>query len=237
MTRAGVIRFPLVVLPPALWVRAAFAVAAAFGAWTLALDPGGGQLDSALGSILLLQMFAVSNGFAAASARGHFDPILVSGRSRVAIGAGAATAAALPGALAWVAILLLAGALGEPLSEIAAPHRQAAFLVISGVGWAAGIRLPRLAAGALWSVVLIGLLMSRTFLTRQLVTLEQVPSSLYDILVAASACVLCPFLLLSNSPGVTDLRVVLLALAMTAVFVTLAILHVARCDYALTELE
>lgn len=237
MISVGVIRFPLVVLPPAFWVSAAFAVATAFGAWTLVLDPGGGQLDSALGSILLLQMFAVSNGFSAAAARGHFDPILVSGRSRVAIGAGAAVAAAVPGALAWIVLLLLAGALGEPLSEVAAPHRQAAFLVISGVSWAAGIRLPRLAAGALWSVVLVGLLMSRTFFAQQIVTLEQVPSTVYEIVVAAAACVLCPFLFLSNFPGAADLRVVFLALVMTAVFVTLAIRYVVRCDYALTELE
>lgn len=237
MTSAGVIRFPLIVLPPAFWVRAAFAVATAFGAWTLLLDPGGGQLDSALGSILLLQMFAVSNGFSSAAARGHFDPILVSGRSRIAIGAGAAVAAAFPGALAWVTILVLASALGAPLPEAAAPHRQAAFLVVSGVGWAAGIRLPRLAAGALWSIALIGLLMSRTFFARQLVTLEQVPSSLYDILVSAAACVLCPFFFLGSFPGAADLRVVVLALIITAVFVSAAILYVAHADYALTELE
>jgi hypothetical protein len=237
MIRAGVIRFPLVVLPPALWVRVAFGVAAAFGAWTLILDPGGGQLDSALGSILLLQMFAVSNGFTAAAARGHFDPILVSGRSRLAIGAGAAVGAALPGALAWMAILLLASALGEPLSEVVAPHRQTALLVISGVSWAAGVRLPRLAAGALWSVVLVGLLMSRTFFAQQLVTLEQVPANVYEIVVAAAACVLCPFLFLGSFPGAADLRVVFLALAIAVVFVMRAILYLARRDYALTELE
>lgn len=237
MIRASTIRFPLVVLPPALWVRAGFLVVVAVGAWTLTLDPSTGQMDSALGSVLLLQMFAVSNGFASAAARGHFDPMLVSGRSRVAVAAGAGLAAALPGAAAWAATVVLALVLGVPLWAAAAPHRQAAFLIVSGIAWAAGIALPRLAAGALWSLVLIGLLLSRTLLARQLVALQQAPSSVPDVLLAAAACVVCPFLFLGDFAAATDLRVVCLALGTAAAATGMAIRHVARRDFALTELE
>lgn len=237
MVRAGVIRFSLVVLPPAFWVRAAFAAAVVLGAWTLMLDPGGGQLDSALGSILLLQMFAVSNGFAASASRGHFDPVLVSGRSRGAIAVGAGTAAAIPGAFAWLTILVLAVALGEPIEHVAAPHRQAAFLIVSGIGWAAGVALPPLAAGALWSGVLISLLLSKAFFSGALVLVQRGPSTVQELIGVASICALCPFLLLSDFAAATDLRVNFLSLGLTALAVGLAIVYVSRREYGLTELE
>lgn len=237
MLRAGVVRYPLAVLAPAVWVRAGLCGAVAFGAWTIWLDPGGGQLDSALGSILLLQMFAVSNGFASSSARGHFDQMLVSGRSRAAIAAGAAAAAALPGAGAWSCLLLVALVLGEPIATVAAPHRQAAFLVTSGIGWAAGVALPRLAAGALWSLLIIGLLLSQTLFARHLVMIQRAPSNLEDILATAVASVICPFVFLGGYAGAADPRVVATALGLTAAALALASLYLVRRDYTLTELE
>lgn len=237
MLRSGVVRFPLVVLPTAFWVRAGFIGAVTVGAWTLVLDPGGGQLNSALASILLLQMFAVSNGFAPAAARGHFDPVLVSGRSRVAVALGAGAAAALPGAAAWGTMLVLAAASGEPIASVAAPHRQAAFIVVSGVGWAAGVALPRFAAGALWCLLLVGLALSDALFDRHLVLIRQAPSSVQDILLTASACVVCPFVFLGDFAGPIDWRVIALALMFTAAAVGLACVSVVRRDYGLTERE
>jgi hypothetical protein len=237
MIRAGLVRYPLVVMPTAIWLWAGFVAAVVVGAWTLVLDPGGGQLDSALASVLLLQMFAVSNGFAGAAGRGHFDAVLVSGRPRVAIGVGVALAAATPGASAWAALLMVALAVGEPLSAVAAPHRQAAFLIVSGVGWAAGVAVPRLVAGALWFLIILGLLMSRTLFTQHLAAIQQVPASLQGFAVSVAACVICPFVLLGDFPGANDLRVVAAAMGLAIVAVAAAIAHISRRDYALTEIE
>src|SRR5688572_5427824 len=92
MTDASVVRFSYVTIPTAVWVRVGFAAAVAVGGFSMFLDPANGQLDSALATVLLLQMFAVSNGFASAAGRGHFDPILVSGRPRWLVALGAAGA-------------------------------------------------------------------------------------------------------------------------------------------------
>ena len=60
--------------------------------------------DFALGSILLIQLFAVSTGFRRYSSRGYFDPALVSGASRLSIGWAHFLASALPGICAWVVV-------------------------------------------------------------------------------------------------------------------------------------
>jgi len=72
--RASCLRFLFVVSPPATWMYAAFAASVLIGSATLWLNPA--DVDSAFGSILLLQMFSASSGFAGSAARGYFDPIL-----------------------------------------------------------------------------------------------------------------------------------------------------------------
>lgn len=237
MTDASVVRFSYVTIPTAVWVRVGFAAAVAVGGFSMFLDPANGQLDSALATVLLLQMFAVSNGFASAAGRGHFDPILVSGRPRWLVALGAAGASALPGAIAWSALLAVGAVAGEPLASLAAPHRQAAFVVVSSVGWALGVPLPRLAGGVLWSMVVAALLVSRTLFERHLQAIERIPSGMADVLTAAAACVVCPFVFLGDFAAAADRRVVLVALSVAALAVAAATRHIERRDFALQELE
>ena len=53
------------------------------GVWTIAMSPG--ELDSALGMLLFVQMFLASTGFLPRARRGHFDPLLTSTQDRRAI--------------------------------------------------------------------------------------------------------------------------------------------------------
>ena len=158
MIRTSSLRYFLVVSPCPGWMRAAFGAALLLGCATLWLNPA--ELDSALGSILVLQMFSASNGYAALAARGHYDPLLVSGRSRRTIALANLSAAALPGVVAWVGVAVMASALGR--ADLAlAPHRQVALLLASVVPWAGGLALPRMAAGAAWALALFTLASSR----------------------------------------------------------------------------
>ncbi len=136
MIRVTSARFFLVVAPCPSWMRVGFGAAVLMGGATVWFNPS--DVDSALGSILLLQMFSASSGYASSAARGHFDPILVSDRSRASVAAGSLVAAALPGAIAWMLIVGWAAALGAG-PVVLAPQRQAAFLIVSCTAWSAGL--------------------------------------------------------------------------------------------------
>jgi hypothetical protein len=232
MIRVSSVRFFLTVSPAPVWMRAAFAAAVAIGIGTLWLNPA--EVDAALGSILLLQMFSASNGYSASSARGHFDPILVSGRPRLSIAAANLLAAALPGVVAWLAIVVVALALGHS-PRAAAPHRQMALVTVSCAAWAAGLTLPRMAAGALWSVVLVALAMSRGMFADALLVAQAVPTGLGQVAAAAAACSICPFLLLGELPGATDARVLTLDGAAAIMVALVGVRHVCRREYGLVE--
>jgi hypothetical protein len=213
-------------------MRVALAAAVATGIATLWLNPA--EVDAALGSILLLQMFSASNGYSSSSARGHFDPILVSGRRRSSMAAANLLAAALPGAVAWLVIVVVALVFG-PGGRAAAPHRQIALLTVSCGAWAAGLMLPRLAAGALWSLVLVALAMSRGMLADSLLVAQTVPNGLGQVIAAAAACLVCPFLLLGDLSGATDARVLLLDAAAAIAVALVGARHLCRREYGLVE--
>ena len=69
-----------------------------------------GELDSALGMLLFVQMFMASSGFLARARRGHFDSILTSASERVSVLVSHWLASVLPGVLAW-AVVISAGIL------------------------------------------------------------------------------------------------------------------------------
>ena len=232
MIRASSARFFLVVTPAPIWMRAALAIAVAMGIATLWFNPR--EVDAGLGSVLLLQMFSVSNGFASAAARGYFDPILVSGRPRIWIAVGNLLAASLPGIAAWLVLLVVCAGLGQ-LSAAAAPHRVMAFVMVSCVAWAAGLALPRLAAGALWSLVLVALAMSRGPVADYLVAAQAVPTGLRQVVMSASASAACPFLLLGEFPGLTDARVLALDAAIALGAAMAGVRYVSQREYVLGE--
>lgn len=156
------------------------------------------ELDSGLGMILFVQMFLASSGFAARARRGHFDPVLTIASDRTLVVFSHWLVSILPGLAAW---MLLAGAgwlLGSPAAISAlAGRRVAALLIVSALAWAAGVVLPRGAAGVLWIAVLLALLVRRADLLPLILIM---PASSGTLLRQAATLVLCPFLLVGSQP-------------------------------------
>ena len=233
MVRVSTIRFFLAVMPAPAWILAGFVAVVLLGAWTIALNPR--NVDSALACVLLLQVLSASSGYGPAAARGWLDPLLVSGRSRWSIALGSAIAAALPGLAAWGAILVAAIYAGpDAIARAFAANRFAALLIVSGGAWAFGLRLPRLAGGALWMMAMIGLALTHAALPRFVEILDR-PEGVSQLLLTAAACGVWPLLLLGDDPGPRDPLVVVLSLAAAAVPIGLAVRHVVNRDYTLEE--
>lgn len=232
MIRASSVRFFLVVSPSPVWMRIAFGAAVLVGGTTLWLNPG--DVDSAFGSILLLQMFSASSGYGASAARGYYDPLLVSGRSRVGIALSSLIAAAVPGAVAWLVIATIATAMGRGHSAFAL-HRQTALVLVSAGAWAAGLALPRMAAGALWSVLLVTLALSRGVVGEYLVVVQSPPASVYQGLSSAAAFAVCPYLLLSEFAAARDAGVIGLDLLLAGALVWAGASYITRREYCLVE--
>lgn len=187
--------FSVVGLHPA----SAFIVLAAIvslGLVTVWMDAGG--LDSGLGMILFGQMFLASSGFAARARRGHFDPLLTVSSDRTLVIACHWIVSILPGVAGWVLLASAGRLLGSPEAISALTGRRAAALVlVSALAWAAGVMLPRGAAGVLWIAVLLALLVRRTEL---MPLVGPMPGSSGAVLRQAATLVLCPFLLLGSQP-------------------------------------
>jgi hypothetical protein len=234
MIHASAVRYFLTVLPPPVWIQAGFAIAAVIGVWTLILNPR--EVDSALGNILIVQMLATSSGFAAAASRGHIDPLLVAGRSRVSIALGHAVASALPGLVAFAIVLATAAWFGGVSAERAfSPQRLTAILIVSGCGWAIGLPFPRLVGGALWMGFFMGIVLSGAGLVLGIRLLEAGTSHPGTVLLMAGAAVACPLLLLGDQPGAANLWSIGLALALATAVVAVGVRYVVRRDYVLKE--
>src|SRR6516164_2277034 len=120
----------------------------AVGLWTVAMSPG--ELDSALGMVLFVQMFLASTGWLARARRGHFDPILTSDHGRIAVIVSHWFASVLPGTLAWGILSGVDWAYGgAPGVSALVGHRLLALAIVSAMAWTAGFALARGAAGAL----------------------------------------------------------------------------------------
>ncbi len=213
MIRVSAVHFFQVVSPVPRYVRVAFVGAAVLGVWMLWLNPA--EIDSALGSVLLLQMCAVSNGYHAAARRGWFDPLLVSGRRRGAIARANLLAAAWPGAAVWLVLALM-----ETTTRHAAwpaaltPQRLAALAIVTTISWSAGLHLPRMGAAVLWMAGLLTLASTRMLLP-QLAVLQARPHGPIEVGADTLAFVICPFLLLADAPAVRDPAVILCVLAVS----------------------
>jgi hypothetical protein len=210
----------------------AFAASVLLGVVTLWMNPA--DVDSAFGSVLLLQMFSASSGFSGPAGRGYFDPLLAGGPSRLRIAIGSLLASTLPGLIAWAVVVLVAVALGRAGTAVAV-HRQVALVLVSAIAWAGGLALPRMAAGGLWAVVLLTAALSRGAIGQYLAVVQSSPIGLHASLASAGAFGLCPYLLLGEFPAARN-AVVLLAdvfLALTAVGAGVA--YICRREYTLGE--
>lgn len=130
---------------------AGLALVTAAYAIQLVVAPGSGR--DAVSTLLLLQLFSASAGFAIPARRGHYDAVLTGGASRHAVVAGHFVAAVLPGAAAWA---LLGGAervMGG--TAVWSSGSVVALALVSLGGWAATAALPRLSGGVVWLVLLL----------------------------------------------------------------------------------
>src|SRR4051812_46294562 len=209
-----------------------FAGSVLLGTATLCFNPAG--VDSAFGSILVLQMFAVSEGFGIPASRGYFDPLLTGEHSRQRTAIGSLAAAALPGMVAWVLLVVIAAACGE-WRIVVDPHRHVALLIVSVLAWAGGLALPRMAAGALWGLFLVSTALFRGALAKYAMVVQSAPADALHLLQSAFAFVICPFLLLGDAPASMSPIVIGADVIFLLVVIWFAVRHVERRDYALLD--
>jgi hypothetical protein len=232
--RVSAVRFFHVVSPVPRYLRAALAAAVVLGGWMLWLNPR--EVDSALGSVLLLQMCAASNGYGAAARHGWFDPLLVTGRSRGAVAGANLLAAAWPGVAAWLLLALVETVVRHGAWPAAlALQRLAALALVTGVSWAAGLNLPRTGAAVLWIAGLLALASTRMLLPH-LAALQTPPHTLIEVVSDAIAFTACPFLLLGDTAAVRDPAVIVVVLTVSAGSTMAGIAWIVSRDVPLADL-
>jgi hypothetical protein len=123
------------------------------GVAQLVIDPGRGT-DAAV-PVCLLQMFAVSSGFSVPARRGHFDAVLTGGSSRLGVALTHWLVSVAPGVAVWLTLGVCEQALAPPgRGAVFSNGTIVAMVLISTLGWALSVPLPRLSGGVIWLVVL-----------------------------------------------------------------------------------
>lgn len=169
----------------------------AFGIWTTSYDPG--ELDASLGLLLVMQLFLVSTGFTARAFSGHFDMLMVAGTSRRRTAAAHWLVSIAPGVLAWLTLVLAGLAVGSHAAISALAGRRAvALAIVSSLAWVTGYRLPRGAAGVLWLMVLVAILLQHNLRALSM-SLDQ---GQHGWLWETGMVLVCPFLLIGDKPFV-----------------------------------
>ena len=227
------IRYLLAVSAPGRPVLAAFAVLVAYGLWLLRIDPG--DQGSALAMLLFIQMFAASTGYRHAAGRGHFDALLVSGRSRARVAVSHFLVSAGPGLAAW-SILALAGLVSPGRNLSLRPGSLLALLIVSVFTWAVSLPLPRFTGGVLWTSLLMALLASREALGAYGDFVSATPpADLASVAKRTLAIAVCPFLLFARSDDAVGPLVLLLGLTIVILAFGAGVYYVSRRDYPLVE--
>ena len=167
------------------------AVLGMIGVVEVAASPERG-IDAAV-PLLLLHMFGVSSGFAVPARRGHFDLLLTGGTSRLEIAAAHWIVSVAPGLIAWFTLGLCEALLwsAQP-GAVFASGTVAAVALISSLGWAVTVPLPRLSGGAIWLFALVVVLTSAGYGRAGLLTAAQGGGGSWSL---GSMFVLCPLLL------------------------------------------
>ena len=144
--------FRVVPTQPALIVWT-FMVVVAIGITTISREPS--RSADMMVPVLLLQLFAASSGFEVPARRGHYDLLLTSGHRRVWIGLVHWATSIAPGALAWLVLAAVEAAASRGAAmRLLASGTCAAMVLVSTMGWAITVRLPRFSGGIGWLLVL-----------------------------------------------------------------------------------
>lgn len=207
----------------------ALAMVTSVGVLTLVLDPS--QAVSGLTPLLLLQMFAVSSGFAVPARRGHLDLLLTGGCTRLRIAATHWLVSALPGVMVWVAmglveLLVSRGNRAAAFSE----GSIAALLLVSTFAWALTVRLPRLSGGIVWLLVLITAVAGSSYWSDPIVSAIRSGATWP---ISSVLFLLCPLAFIGVRLQGIDALAVVPGLALAAVAMALAIRWIVRADIPL----
>jgi hypothetical protein len=199
-----------------------------FGMTALAIDPQRG-MDVTV-PVLLLQMFAVSSGFAVPARRGHFDLLLTGGVSRHAVAIVHWAMSVAPGVAVWLVLGCVEWALaGRPAAAFASGSIAAA-IMISTLGWAMTVPLPRMTGGVMWLVAFfIVIAASENWREILLRAVDGGPGHL-DVGVAF---VLCPLLLVGTELDRPHILALLPGLGVAAIAMAAAIGWIVRTDISL----
>jgi hypothetical protein len=199
------------------------------GVVTLALDRA--RAIDALTPVLVLQMFAVSSGFQVPARRGHFDLLLTGGSTRIRIALAHWALSALPGLVVWIVIGLAELVISQG-AYARAFHTGSitAFLVVSTIGWALTVPLPRLTGGVLWVVTMV-VAVTITSGSREAL----IAAARHDGTVVSRAFlwVVFPFSLIGTRIGLADLPSVAPVLVTACAVWSGAIWWIARTDIPL----
>lgn len=147
MTFWSAVRYVHAATPVRIYFRAAMVALILLEIW---LAAHGDASETATVSLVVIQMFAVSTGFRGHASRGYYD-VLLPRFTRRKLALAHATAAAAPGALAWVAIAAVQVAGGRSARVLAlSPSALTAFVLVSLVAWSVSVPLGPLTGGSLW---------------------------------------------------------------------------------------
>jgi hypothetical protein len=187
------------------YVKVGFVLLVSLGCWQLHLSPD--DPTAPLATLLLWQMFAVSTGFRGAARAGFYDRLFTSGVARWRIAMMHWVTSAGPGAVAWLALTLIAlAATGGRVFPVPLEVASViAWVLVSTAGWAVGLLLPRLGAGVVWVtlMLLLGTTHAGLLRVRMLVNEDGVQGTT-DAIVSGLTFVVCPFLLLGSPPASED---------------------------------
>ena len=104
-------------------------------------------------AVFVLQLFAVSSGFAGNARRGYYDLLLTRGERRAVIAVVHWALSITPGVLSWTVLAAAELALTAGSSAVGvAPGTLVALAVTSTIGWAITVPLPRFAGAIGWVV-------------------------------------------------------------------------------------
>jgi hypothetical protein len=219
-----VFRFFRVVGPlPPLMIGTFMVIAAAASAVVLIDVRRTGQV---LLPVLALQLFAASSGFAGPARRGYYDILLTGGDHRVAIALAHWVMSIAPGLCAWLWIAGVEAAARQAFPLLAlAGGSIVAMAVVSTLGWACTVPLPRFSGAIGWMVAVVAAM--------SLWPLDDLFKYGGPVTTMAAAALVNPALLVGRALGPIETLAVVPAVALGAASVIAACAWIVLTDYPL----
>ena len=201
----------------------------AFGVTTLIIDSGRG-LD-AVAPIVFLHMFAVSSGFLLPARRGHFDLVLTGGSTPMRVALVHWLVSIAPGVAMWLLVGTVELALSAGAHATAFTNGTiAAMAMISTVGWALTVPMPRLSGGVMWLVVLFIALAASGSWRAALLTVADAGGSVWSLGLMFT---LCPVLLVGATLRGAELLALTPGFVAAVALVAVAMVWICQADLRL----